>query len=128
MPEKKVLVGISVGDVHGIGIEIIMNAFSKSNLLDKCIPIVFCPHQVFLDYLSQIKILDSNISFTNSFDNIIENTINIFQIDGLKHKLNLGNPSKNSAIIAFKSLEDIKTVSPFSISLASLTLTDPFIS
>ena len=46
MPENKVLVGISVGDVHGIGVEIIMNAFTKSNLLDKCIPIVFCPHQV----------------------------------------------------------------------------------
>ena len=48
MPENKVLVGISVGDVHGIGVEIIMDAFTKSNLLDKCIPIVFCPHQVFL--------------------------------------------------------------------------------
>ena len=105
MPENKVLVGISVGDVHGIGVEIIMNAFTKSNLLDKCIPIVFCPHQVFLDYLNQIKNLESNISFINSFDNISENKINVFQIEGLKHKLNLGKPSKYSALIAFKSLE-----------------------
>ena len=105
MRENKVLVGISVGDVHGIGVEIIMNAFTKSNLLDKCIPIVFCPHQVFLDYLNQIKNLESNISFINNFDNISENKINVFQIDGLKHKLNLGKPSKYSALIAFKSLE-----------------------
>ena len=38
MPENKVLVGISVGDVHGIGVEIIMNAFTKSKYKPYCLP------------------------------------------------------------------------------------------
>ena len=105
MPEKKVLVGISVGDVHGIGVEIIMNAFTKSNLLDKCIPIIFCPHQIFADYLKLINSVNSDISFIKSFDDITENKINVFQTEKFQHKVELGKPSQDSALIAYKSLE-----------------------
>ena len=41
MRGKKTIVGISVGDIHGIGIEIIIDAFTQSKLLEKCIPIIF---------------------------------------------------------------------------------------
>ena len=63
MRGKKTIVGISVGDIHGIGIEIIIDAFTQSNLLEKCIPIIFCPHQIFVDYLKLINCINSDISF-----------------------------------------------------------------
>ena len=44
MRGKKTIVGISVGDIHGIGIEIIIDAFTQSNLLEKCIPIILKYH------------------------------------------------------------------------------------
>ena len=105
MREQKTIVGISVGDIHGIGIEIIIDAFTQSNLLEKCIPIVFCPHQIFIDYLSLINSVNSDISFIKSFDDVTENKINVFQTEEFQHKVELGKPSKDSALIAYKSLE-----------------------
>ena len=105
MREQKTIVGISVGDIHGIGIEIIINAFTKSNLLEKCIPIVFCPHQIFIDYLKLINSINSDICFIKRFDDVTENKINVFQTEEFQHKVELGKPSQDSALIAYKSLE-----------------------
>ena len=105
MRKQKTILGISVGDIHGIGIEIIVNAFTQSNLLEKCIPIVFCPHQIFIDYLKLINIVNSDISFIKSFDDVTENKINVFQTEEFQHKVELGKPSQDSALIAYKSLE-----------------------
>ena len=105
MREQKTIVGISVGDIHGIGIEIIIDAFTTSNLLEKCIPIIFCPHQIFIDYLKLINSVNSDISFIKSFDDVTENKINVFQTEEFQHKVELGKPSKDSALIAYKSLE-----------------------
>ena len=105
MREQKTIVGISVGDIHGIGIEIIIDAFTQSNLLEKCIPIIFCPHQIFVDYLKLINSVNSDISFIKSFDDVTDNKINVFQTEEFQHKVELGKPSKDSALIAYKSLE-----------------------
>ncbi len=105
MREQKTIVGISVGDIHGIGIEIIIDAFTTSKLLEKCIPIIFCPHQIFIDYLKLINSVNSDISFIKSFDDVTENKINVFQTEEFQHKVELGKPSIDSALIAYKSLE-----------------------
>ena len=105
MREQKTIVGISVGDIHGIGIEIIIDAFTQSNLLEKCIPIIFCPHQIFVDYLKLINNVNSDISFIRSFDDVTDNKINVFQTEKFQHKVELGKPSQDSALIAYKSLE-----------------------
>ena len=105
MREQKTIVGISVGDIHGIGIEIIIDAFTQSNLLEKCIPIIFCPHQIFVDYLKLINNVNSDISFIRSGDEVTDNKINVFQTEEFKHKVELGKPSQDSALIAYKSLE-----------------------
>ena len=105
MIKKKVIVGISVGDLHGIGIEIIMNAFLKDELLKKCIPVVFCPHKIFNNYISLINVLQTDLNFIFNIEEIAENKINIVQTENFNHKIELGKPSKDSAFIAYKSLE-----------------------
>lgn len=105
MTNYKIKVGISVGDIHGIGIEIIINALTKSDLLNKCTPVIFCSHEIFRDYLKLINVLDSEINFIDKANLILENRINVFQTEKFKHKIELGKPSKDAAYIAFKSLE-----------------------
>ena len=39
--KKKVKVGISVGDLNGIGMEIIIKTFIDKRMMDICTPIVF---------------------------------------------------------------------------------------
>ena len=39
---EKIKVGISVGDINGIGIEIILKTFADTRMLDFCTPVIFC--------------------------------------------------------------------------------------
>ena len=39
--EEKIKVGISIGDLNGIGTEIILKTFEDSRILDFCTPIIF---------------------------------------------------------------------------------------
>ena len=38
---KKIVVGISLGDINGVGIEIILKTFSDKRMLDFCTPVLF---------------------------------------------------------------------------------------
>ena len=39
---KKLKVGISIGDMNGIGSEIILKTFNDKRIFEFCIPIVYC--------------------------------------------------------------------------------------
>ena len=39
--KHKIKVGISVGDLSGIGIEIVLKTFEDSRMLDFCTPLIF---------------------------------------------------------------------------------------
>ena len=63
MEQKQIIVGISHGDINGIGYEVIMKALMDSTINDLCIPIVYgspkvaAYHKKALDY--------NNFSFNN---------------------------------------------------------------
>ena len=35
-------IGISVGDINGIGLEVIMKTFSNPAMTDLCTPVIYC--------------------------------------------------------------------------------------
>ena len=47
---KKVRLGISVGDINGIGLEVIMKAFSDNRIFDLCTPVVYASSKYVLAY------------------------------------------------------------------------------
>ena len=47
--EKKIILGVSCGDINGIGLEILIKAFLDNNLFDFCTPILYAP-QTALNY------------------------------------------------------------------------------
>ena len=40
---KKIILGISCGDFNGVGLEILIKAFSNTTLFDLVTPILYCP-------------------------------------------------------------------------------------
>ncbi len=38
---EKIVVGISIGDLNGIGIEVILKTFQDKRMLDFCTPVIF---------------------------------------------------------------------------------------
>ncbi|MDO9261909.1 MAG: 4-hydroxythreonine-4-phosphate dehydrogenase PdxA, partial [Flavobacteriaceae bacterium] len=43
---ENIKVGISVGDINGIGIEIILKSFADKRMLEFCTPIIFASNKV----------------------------------------------------------------------------------
>jgi len=102
---KKVITGISIGDLHGIGLEIIINTFQEKNLFKRCVPIVFCPHPMLHEYLNLINFKSSDLNYIYNVEDIVENKLNILHIEAFEHKIELGKPSQKAGLIAYKSLE-----------------------
>ena len=73
---EKIKVGISVGDINGIGIEIILKTFEDSRMLDFCTPVIFCASKV-VSYHSKALNLEIPFNGVNAIDKIVPNKINI---------------------------------------------------
>ena len=102
---KKAITGISIGDLHGIGLEIVINTFQDKNLFKRCVPIVFCPHPMLHEYLNLINVTSSDLNYIYNVKDIVENKLNILHIEAFEHKIELGKPSQKAGLIAYKSLE-----------------------
>ena len=44
----KIIVGISIGDLNGIGVEVILKTFQDNRMLDFCTPLIFGSTKLFL--------------------------------------------------------------------------------
>ncbi len=79
--EEKIKVGISIGDLNGIGGEIILKTFEDNRIFDFCTPIIYASIKTLLFLKNHFK---SNISF-NSIDKISQvshgkvNVINVWK-------------------------------------------------
>jgi len=101
---EKIIVGISIGDFNGIGIEIILKTFLDKRMLDFCTPIIFGSTKLITAYQ---KTLNLSIPFNGIKDveMAISGKINILNLWKEDIEINLGKPTSLSGEYAFKSLE-----------------------
>lgn len=76
--KNKPVIGISCGDVNGIGIELIIKSFSDARITDICTPIVFASNKVINFYRKTIGDGNFNFSHTKEFDRVNPRQVNIF--------------------------------------------------
>ena len=62
---KKVRLGISVGDINGIGLEVIMKAFSDSRILDLCTPVVYASSKYAMAYQKAMDMKNFSFNFAS---------------------------------------------------------------
>ncbi len=76
--EKKPLIGITCGDINGVGPEIIIKTLSDSRILDLCSPVVFANNKVINFYRKTLP--DVNFTFTVAKDSSDMNPkqVNVF--------------------------------------------------
>src|SRR5882762_4132591 len=60
------VIGISCGDINGIGIELIIKALADTRLLELCNPVVFASNKVINFYRKSIP--DINFNYQNARD------------------------------------------------------------
>jgi 4-hydroxythreonine-4-phosphate dehydrogenase len=101
---NKIIVGISIGDINGIGIEVILKTFKDKRMLEFCTPVLFSSTKVISFHK---KALDFEIAVQgiSSINQITHNKVNLLTICKEDVEIKLGHATKSSGEYAAKSLE-----------------------
>jgi 4-hydroxythreonine-4-phosphate dehydrogenase len=97
-------VGISVGDLNGIGAEIILKTFEDSRMLEFCTPVIFASIKTMSFFK---KHFDSTINFhgINELNQIVEGKVNVLNVWKENVNVEFGKEDKEIGLFAVKSLE-----------------------
>lgn len=101
---RKIRLGISVGDLNGIGCEVALKTFEDSRMLDFCTPIFFASNKTISH---QMKTLDMNIVFNGVQDaaKAIDGKVNIVNVWKEVPNVQFGEATEESGSYAIKSLK-----------------------
>lgn len=78
MSQAKPVIGVSCGDLNGIGIELIIKTFSDNRILELCTPVIFASNKAINFYRKSIPELNFNYQSTKEFSRINPKQINLF--------------------------------------------------
>lgn len=102
--EGLIRVGISIGDLNGIGSEIILKTFEDSRMLEFCTPIIFASIKTMSFFK---KHFESGINFhgINNLSQVVENRVNVLNVWKENVDITFGEEDLKAGEYAFKSLE-----------------------
>lgn len=104
MEQNKIRIGITQGDVNGIGYEVILKAFENPLMLELCTPIVYGSPKV-MTYHRKALELETSFTIINSAAEAVSDKLNVVNCNGDEVKVELGKPSRESGKAAFEALE-----------------------
>lgn len=102
--EKKIKIGISIGDLNGIGGELIVKTFSDNRLLEFCTPIVFASTKT-MSFLK--KHFQSSISFHGIHDasHAVDGKLNVVNVWKQDVNIEFGKETLEAGQYALESLK-----------------------
>ncbi|RSC95632.1 4-hydroxythreonine-4-phosphate dehydrogenase PdxA [Tenacibaculum singaporense] len=101
---NKIIVGISVGDINGIGIEIILKTFEDKRMLDFCTPVLFASNKL-ISYHKKTLRLNTSIHGITSLDKLVHGKVNLLNSWKEEVKVDLGKTTEEGGKFALKSLQ-----------------------
>ena len=104
MEERKIRVGITHGDINGIGYEIILKAFADSTMFDLCTPIIYGSPKV-AAYHRKVMDIPTNFSIINSASEVQDGRVNIINCLNEDIKVELTKPTAEAGTAALAALE-----------------------
>ncbi len=103
--EQKIKVGITIGDVAGVGPEVIIKTFMDDRIFKHCVPVLFANPKVIGFYRKALGIDNLKYSSIKNFDHLANNSLNISLAWENEVDIQPGKPSEATGKCAFQSLE-----------------------
>ncbi len=101
--EEKIRVGISIGDLNGIGSEVVLKTFEDSRMLDFCTPVIFASVKI-LSFLKKQFDIKSSLHGIDQTSQILDGKINVLNVWKEAVELNFGIEDEKIGHYAIKSL------------------------
>lgn len=100
-----VRVGISCGDINGIGLEIIMKTFADNRLLQDCLPILYCSAKAATLYRKLVNVSDFSFHLIKHPDEAGSKFLNIINCSDEEIRIDFGKEQESSGKLALLSIE-----------------------
>ncbi|MFG4004317.1 4-hydroxythreonine-4-phosphate dehydrogenase PdxA [Flavobacterium aquidurense] len=99
---ENIIVGISIGDLNGIGSEVILKTFEDSRMLEMCTPVIFANAKI-LSFVK--KSFTSTVQFhgVDKLDQVVPGKVNVFNLWKEGVDINLGTNDEKIGEYAIKS-------------------------
>ena len=108
MEQNKIRIGITQGDVNGIGYEVILKTFEDPTIFDFCTPIVYGSPKI-MTYHRKALELETSFTIINSAAEAVPGRLNVVNCNDDEVKVELGKPSHEAGKAAFDALERAMT-------------------
>ncbi len=102
---EKIKIGISVGDINGIGLEVIIKTFLDSQILDLCTPIVYGSSKTVGHYRKALDVHDFSFNKINTAEEANHKKANMIDCWEEDVQIEFGKSTENGGKYAFVSLE-----------------------
>ncbi|WP_149273513.1 4-hydroxythreonine-4-phosphate dehydrogenase PdxA [Pareuzebyella sediminis] len=102
--EGKIRLGISIGDLNGIGCEVVLKTFEDARMLDFCTPIIFASNKTIAFQKNKLDI-DLKYHGVQEASSAIDGKINVVNVWKEVPKIEFGEATEESGKYALKSLK-----------------------
>lgn len=102
--KRKIRVGITQGDINGIGYEVILKTFATPEMFDICTPVIYGSPKAAAYHRKALEI-DITYNAVENTNEIEEGKLNIINCNSDELHIELGNATKEAGQAAFEALE-----------------------
>ncbi|WP_295333682.1 4-hydroxythreonine-4-phosphate dehydrogenase PdxA [Flavobacterium sp.] len=99
---ENIIVGISIGDLNGIGSEVILKTFEDARMLELCTPVIFANVKI-LSFIKKTLELNAPLHGIDKIDQLVIGKINVLNVWREGVDLNFGKNDDNVGKYAIKS-------------------------
>ena len=100
---ENIIVGISIGDLNGIGSEIVLKTFEDSRMLELCTPVIFANAKI-ISFIKKNLELTAQLHGIDKIEQLVLGKINVLNVWKEGVDINFGKNDDNVGKYAVKSL------------------------
>lgn len=122
MENRKIRVGITHGDINGVGYEVILKTFSDPTMLELCTPVIYGSPKVAAYHRKAMEI-PTNFSIVNTAEDAQDGRVNVVNCIEEELKVELAKPTPEAGKAALTALE--KALADYRDGLFDVLVTAP---
>lgn len=104
---NKPVIGISIGDINGVGPEVAIKALADNRIIKHLTPVIYADNQVIAFYRKQLDLQNFNYYQAKHIDKIQHKKINVINLGEDHGEIKPGTGSENSGRYALASLKRV---------------------
>lgn len=103
---KRLKVGITCGDINGIGTELIFKTFSDQRMLDLCVPVVYGSVKALTHCKKALRYNDFHFHVPDDSGQLNRKKLNVINVEEKEIPVDFGKSTPEAGALAFKALKE----------------------